>query len=171
MPAPKRWVSATCGALLAPLLAMSPAHAGDDMSDKSPSAISTLVVSASAVMILSAPLFLSMEAVAAGTRKRRRDEPRPRAQPLPDMAVTSIEAKPDGGRSVRLEVPGAPDKHTVLAWPQRQDNPAEGFQLGQTVSFIPSAEGAGWMLRDTAGTALAFVPSAQAAGDSHSQAM
>lgn len=171
MPSAKKFVAAPCSVLLASLLVMSPAQAGDDMSDKNPSAISALVVSASAVMIISAPLFLSMEAVAAGAEKRRRDEPRPRVQPLPDMEVKSIDSKPDGGRSVRLEVPGEPDKHTVLAWPQREDNPAEGFQLGQTVAFIPSAEGAGWMLRDTAGTPLAFVPSAHAAGDSHSQTL
>lgn len=160
---------AACSALLASALSSPAALAGDDMSDRNPSAISTMVVSASAFMIISSPLLLSMEAVASSSRKRQRDEPRPRAQPLPDMKVTSIDTTAEGGRSVRLEVAGQPEQHTVLAWPQRQDNPAEGFELGQTITFAPTREGAGWILQGREGTALTFVPTAQSSSDSHSQ--
>ncbi|MCW4455755.1 hypothetical protein OK348_13265 [Flavobacterium sp. MXW15] len=151
------------------------AQAGDIKLNKSE--VSTLVVASSVVLVVSGPVFLS----AAGVRKagdasresREGDDGKPRrisAGPIPDMQVKSVDSNEDGGRRVALEDPADPRNTATLQWPQRQDDPAALFSVGQTVAFTPSPQGSGWMLRAEDGAALAFVPTAQAAADSHSQA-
>lgn len=77
---------------------------------------------------------------------------------LPPMKVKAVRTRSDGGREVELFAEDEPAKTATLAWPARPDNPAEGFVVGQTVDFKPSAGGAGWIMRNRTGKALAFVP-------------
>lgn len=158
--------------LLALGLPATPAHAGDDMTG---SEASMLVASASAMMIVSGPLYLSASSVnkvVEGSSKAfHGKDGKPRrisAGPLPDMKVKSIDTTEEGGRRVALEDPSNPENTATLQWPQREDNPAANFVVGGTVAFTPSPKGAGWMLRAEDGAVLSFVPTAEAAGDSHS---
>lgn len=158
------------------MLALSPAmtQAGDIKLNNSQ--LSVLVAGSSVVMIVSGPVFLSAKGVQkagdASRESRKDDGKEPRrisAGPIPDMQVKSIDNHETGGRRVVLEDPADARNTATLQWPQRQDDPAALFSVGQTVLFAPSPQGAGWMLRADDGAALAFVPTAQAAADSHSQ--
>jgi len=80
------------------------------------------------------------------------------ADSVPDMEVKQIVQDEGGIARVRLQAPDNPDIFATLSWPGQQDNPAAGFREGHMVSFQPSPQASGWLLRDEAGTALAFVP-------------
>ena len=158
--------------LLALGLPAAPAHAGDNLTG---SEMSMLVTSASGMLIVSGPLFLSAAGVNKaidGSREAfKGKDGKPRrisAGPLPDMKVKSIDSTAEGGRRVALEDPSNPENSATLQWPQREDNPAANFVVGGTVAFTPSPQGAGWMLRAEDGAVLSFVPTAEAAADSHS---
>ena len=160
------------------MLALSPvmAQAGDI--EFNTSQLSMLVVGSSVVMIVSGPVFLSakgVQKVSDASRESRKDDGKePRrisAGPIPDMEVKAIDNDDAGNRRVVLEDPTDARNTATLQWPQRQDDPAALFSVGQTVLFAPSPQGAGWMLRADDGAALAFVPTAQAAADSHSQTL
>lgn len=155
-----------CAAAISAMLGIAPAHAGADLNR---SEVSTLVTSAGASMLVSAPLLLvasvaDKSSTAAGERQARRFS----AGPLPDMKVEAITQDADGGRSVALADPLDAANTASLHWPQREDNPASNFVLGQTVAFTPSPQGAGWMVRAEDGAVLTFVPAIEAASVSHS---
>ena len=165
-----------CAALLTAALAtLAPAHAGDNMKLTNSQA-SVLVTASSVTLVVSGPVFLSAAGVnkvldASEHAKQSRAERKAKrisAGPLPDMTVKSIDTTADGGRQVALEDPSNAENTATLRWPQREDNPAANFKLGERVAFTPSAQGAGWMLRAEDGAVLAFVPTAEAASDSHS---
>lgn len=138
---------------------------------------SMLVTGFSVVMVVSGPVFLSAAGVrnvadkSKESRERRHDKRRLSAGPLPDMQVKQITSTADGGRAVALEDPLNPENTAHLQWPQREDNPAANFVLGQTVAFTPSPQGAGWMLRAEDGAALTFVPTIQAADESRTSTL
>lgn len=155
-----------CAAAISAMLVIAPAHAGADLNR---SEVSTLVTSAGASMLVSAPLLLvasvaDKSSTAAGERQARRVS----AGPLPDMKVEAITQDADGSRSVALADPLDAANTASLHWPQREDNPASNFVLGQTVAFTPSPQGAGWMVRAEDGAVLTFVPAIEAASVSHS---
>ncbi|WP_282271369.1 hypothetical protein [Stenotrophomonas sp. PS02298] len=155
-----------CAAAISAMLVIAPAHAGADLNR---SEVSTLVTSAGASMLVSAPLLLvasvaDKSSTAAGERQARRVS----AGTLPDMKVEAITQDADGGRSVALADPLDAANTASLHWPQREDNPAGNFVLGQTVAFTPSPQGAGWMVRAEDGAVLTFVPAIEAASVSHS---
>lgn len=162
----KTLLSVACVVAVSCLLVTAPAHAGADLNR---SEVSTLVTSAGASMLVSAPLLLvasvaDKSSTAAGERQARRVS----AGPLPDMKVEAITQDADGGRSVALADPLDAANTASLHWPQREDNPAGNFVLGQTVAFTPSPQGAGWMVRAEDGAVLTFVPAIEAASVSHS---
>jgi len=154
----KHIVSLVLACTLCATSSMTPARAGEDMdaSDKS-----VLVLS----IALATPLFLSGSVVQASTAPHRPIDRKPQAGALPPMKVTAVRTHDDGGREVELvaNVQGK-DEVSTLRWPRRDDDPAAAFRVGQTVTFKPSTEGAGWMLRDEGGADLAFVPTVEAAG-------
>lgn len=155
-----------CGAAISALSAIAPAYAGDGLNR---SEVSTLVTSAGASMLVSAPLLLAASvADKSSTASTGRQAGRISAGPLPDMKVEAITEDADGGRSVALADPLDAANTASLHWPQREDNPATNFVLGQTVAFTPSPQGAGWMLRAEDGAVLTFVPAIEAASVSHS---
>jgi len=141
------------------------------------SEVSMLVAGSSAVMVVSGPIFLS----AAGVRgaadmsressERRAEKRRISAGPLPDLEVKSVETAADGGRRVTLEDPANAENRATLQWPKREDDPAAGFTVGSKVAFQPSPQGAGWMLRNPEGAALAFVPTIEAVDESRTQTL
>jgi hypothetical protein len=93
-----------CAAAISAMLVIAPAHAGADLNR---SEVSTLVTSAGASMLVSAPLLLvasvaDKSSTAAGERQARRVS----AGPLPDMKVEAITQDADGGRSARTIPPG-----------------------------------------------------------------
>ena len=159
-------------------LSLAPRDARAGEGQLNGSEISVLVTSASVAMVVSGPVFLS----AAGVRKtvdgskasteRKDDKPRRiSAGPLPDMQVKSISNTPEGGRAVALQDPTNAENTAQLQWPQREDNPAANFVVGQTVAFTPSPQGAGWMLRAEDGAVLTFVPTAEAVDESRTSAL
>ena len=153
-------------AAISAMLAVAPARAGDGLNR---SEVSTLVTSVGVTMLVSAPLLLvasvaDKSSIAAGERQARRIS----AGPLPDMKVEAITQDADGGRSIALADPLDAANTASLHWPQREDNPAGNFVLGQTVAFTPSPQGAGWMVRAEDGAVLTFVPAIEAAQVSHS---
>ncbi|MCD9088285.1 hypothetical protein [Stenotrophomonas sp. SY1] len=156
--------------------AIAPAHAGDGM-DLNASEASVLITGFSAVMVVSGPVFLSAAGVGKVTdmsresQEKRQDKRRISAGPLPDMKVKAIDQTADGGRSVALEDPANAENTAQLHWPQREDNPAANFVVGQTVAFTASPKGAGWMLRAEDGAVLTFVPTIEAADESRTQTL
>ena len=151
------------------LLVIAPARAGDGLNR---SEVSTLVTSAGASMLVSAPLLLAASAAdkssTASSQSGQGQARRVSAGPLPDMKVEAITQDADGGRSIALADPLDAANTATLHWPQREDNPASNFVLGQTVAFTPSPQGAGWMLRAEDGAVLTFVPAIEAAQVSRS---
>ena len=158
-----------CVAAISAMLVIAPAHAGDGLNR---SEVSTLMTSVGASMLVSAPLLLVASAAdkssAASSRSGDRQARRVSTGPLPDMKVDAITQDADGGRSVALADPLDAANTASLHWPQREDNPASNFVLGQTVAFTPSPQGAGWMVRAEDGAVLTFVPAIEAAAVSHS---
>ncbi len=156
-------------AALSGLLVIAPALAGDGLNR---SEVSTLVTSAGASMLVSAPLLLAASAAdkssTASSQSGQGQARRVSAGPLPDMKVEAVTQDADGGRSVALADPLDAANTATLHWPQREDNPASNFVLGQTVAFTPSPQGAGWMLRAEDGAVLTFVPAIEAAQVNHS---
>lgn len=138
---------------------------------------SVLVAGSSVVMVVSGPIFLSAAGVRGAaemskeSRERREEKRRISAGPLPDLEVKSVDTAADGGRRVALEDPANPENHATLQWPKREDDPAAGFTVGEKIAFQPSPQGAGWMLRNPAGAALAFVPTIEAMDESRTRTL
>lgn len=138
---------------------------------------SVLVTGSSVVMVVSGPIFLSAAGVRGAadmsreSRERREEKRRISAGPLPDLEVKSIETAADGGRRVTLEDPANAENRATLQWPKREDDPATGFTVGAKIAFQPSPQGAGWMLRNPEGAALAFVPTIEAMDESRTQTL
>lgn len=168
---------ACCGLVLSMLttLPASPLSARD--LSLNPSALSTADTVHSVKMVLSAPLIVSAVAADtisgdlrnASTSSSKQPHKQIDAGPIPDMTIKSVQDNPQGGRQVSLEDPHNAANKAVLNWPQSQNDPAAHFVVGQTVFFVPSQNGSGWMLRAEDGAALVFVPTAAASSDSHSQ--
>jgi hypothetical protein len=87
---------------------------------------------------------------------------------LPPMKVVAVRAVADGGREVELMAEGmaGDEAKATLRWAAQKNDPAKLFQVGETVSFQPSAGGAGWTVHDADNLAITFVPSIKAAGQS-----
>ena len=138
---------------------------------------SVLVTGSSVVMVVSGPIFLSAAGVRGAadmsreSRERREEKRRISAGPLPDLEVKSIETAADGGRRVTLEDPANAENRATLQWPKREDDPAAGFTVGAKIAFQPSPQGAGWMLRNPEGAALAFVPTIEAVDESRTRTL
>lgn len=138
---------------------------------------SVLVTGSSVVMVVSGPIFLSAAGVRGAadmsreSRERREEKRRISAGPLPDLEVKSIETAADGGRRVTLEDPTNAENRATLQWPKREDDPAAGFTVGSKIAFQPSPQGAGWMLRNPEGAALAFVPTIEAVDESRTRTL
>lgn len=138
---------------------------------------SVLITGSSVVMVVSGPIFLSAAGVRGAadmskeSRERREEKRRISAGPLPDLEVKSIETAADGGRRVTLEDPANAENRATLQWPKREDDPAAGFNVGAKIAFQPSPKGAGWMLRNPEGAALAFVPAIEAVDESRTRTL
>jgi predicted small lipoprotein YifL len=164
--------SALCAAIL--MSTAAPTMAGPAFPELNNSAASVLITGSSVVMVVSGPFFLAAAAANAASdaseqSSERRDEKRKiTAGVLPDMKVKSVDRTAEGGRQVVLEDPTNTENTATLQWPQREDNPAANFTVGEQVAFTPSPQGSGWMLRAEDGAVLTYVPTAQAAQDSHS---
>ena len=159
----KSYVSLALVCSLGVALSLPRAHAGEPMD---PSERSVLYLSVG----LATPLMLSMSAGTALSYTSAQAGRPPRAATLPPMQVTAVRTTAAGEREVELVAHrDGKDETSVLRWPQRKDDPAAAFRVGQTVTFKPSTEGGGWMLQDEAGTQLAFVPTVEAAGQASSK--
>ncbi|WP_115541120.1 hypothetical protein [Xanthomonas campestris] len=127
----------------------------------------------SAILVISAPYFVSLaltHSAVAGSEALSHASNKASAGPLPPMRVTSVGPTPDGGSEVQLQDPAQAANTALLRWPVRNDAPAAGFRVGETVTFQPSPAGAGWTVQSAQGEALAFVPTAESAAQNSSQA-
>ena len=158
-------------------LAVAPAQVRAGEPHLNGSEVSMLVTGSSVVMVVSGPIFLS----AAGVRgaadmskessERRDEKRRASAGKLPDLEVKSVDTAADGGRRVVLEDPANVENRATLQWPKGEDDPAAGFTVGTKIAFQPSPQGAGWMLRNPEGAALAFVPTIEAVDESRTRTL
>ncbi len=165
---------------VAPLLALAllatslPAGA-QNLSNASPVTSSVLTTSVVSLAVVTAPVWLSALGVSqlhdASMPHNRavRAAKRQKAGPLPPLTVERVTHQPDGSYEVELKNPQAPDAPAVVAWPARADNPAAGVKAGDVLDFTPTPAGAGWMVADAQGTALAFLPTNDAATTSMSE--
>jgi len=147
------------------LMPSAPIHADEINNSQASVFISTLV---SATIVFS-PVIIS-EKLHDQSMRSDCDCPQPRrnaAGEVPDMEVKAVGQDENGAARVYLQAPDAPEVFATLVWPAQTTHPAAGFRAGQMVSFQPSAQRAGWMLRDAAGQALAFVPTEGAARELH----
>ncbi|WP_153242493.1 hypothetical protein [Frateuria defendens] len=149
------------------LLSPAPSLAGDS-SNMNASDRSVLAGS----LVVSLPLFLmsaSMAKLSHSSPAAGKD--RGKAGPLPDMRVNAVRTREDGGREVELISADASGKEDAnhLVWGKRKDDPAVGFRVGETISFHPSPNGAGWMIKDARGAELTFVPTAKVASQTDSK--
>ncbi|MCC8626089.1 hypothetical protein [Xanthomonas vesicatoria] len=125
----------------------------------------------SAILVISAPYFVSLalgHSAMAGSEALGDASHKASAGPLPPMRVKSVEKTTDGGCEVQLQDPEKADNTALLRWPAREDDPATGFRVGETVTFQPSPAGAGWTVQSPQGQALAFVPTAESAAQNSS---
>lgn len=148
------------------LLPITPAHAGEMNSSEA-----TVVISA--VLVLSMPVAASvglaqMSAEPFKASAKASEARREKARQLPPMEVKEVKTAPDGACTVQLQVADDPQQTATLHWPARADSPGHAFVAGQQVSFVPTANGAGWNIHDAQGTTLAYAPTAFAAGDNSS---
>ncbi|MEA9581184.1 hypothetical protein VC218_20515 [Xanthomonas nasturtii] len=126
----------------------------------------------SAILVISAPYFVSLalgHSAMAGSEALDHASNKASAGPLPPMRVKSVEKTTDGGCEVQLQDPEKADNTALLRWPAREDDPAAGFRVGETVTFQPSPAGAGWTVQSPQGQALAFVPTAVSAAQNSSK--
>lgn len=157
------------------LLATSLSAPAQDLSRASPVTSSVLTASVVSLAVITAPVWLSALGVselhdasmphnrAARAAKKRK------AGPLPPLTVERVAQQPDGAYRVDLKNPQAPDQPAVVEWPARADNPAAGVKVGDVLEFTPTAAGAGWMVANADGAALAFLPTTDAAATSMSE--
>lgn len=104
----------------------------------------------SAILVISAPYFVSLaltHSAVAGSEALSHASNKASAGPLPPMRVTSVGPTPDGGSEVQLQDPAQAANTALLRWPVRNDAPAAGFRVGETVTFQPSPAGAGWTVQ------------------------
>lgn len=95
----------------------------------------------SAILVISAPYFVSLaltHSAVAGSEALTHASNKASAGPLPPMRVTSVGPTPDGGSEVQLQDPAQAANTALLRWPVRNDAPAAGFRVGETVTFQPS---------------------------------
>jgi hypothetical protein len=92
-----------------------------------------------------------------------------KAGPLPPLTVEKVERQADGAYQVALKNPQSPDDLAVVQWPARDENPAQALKVGDVLDFTPTEAGAGWMVADAQGTALAFLPTTDAAASNLSE--
>ncbi len=158
-------------------LGLAPSQARADGFNVNGSQASVLITGSSVVMVVSGPIFLSAAGVRGAadmskeSKERREEKRRISAGPLPDLEVKSVGTAEDGGRRVVLEDPTNPENHATLQWPKREDDPAAGFSAGSKIAFQASPQGAGWMLRNPEGAALAFVPTIEAVDESRTRTL
>jgi len=158
-------------------LGLAPSQARADGFNVNGSQASVLITGSSMVMVVSGPIFLSAAGVRGAadmskeSKERREEKRRISAGPLPDLEVKSVGTAEDGGRRVVLEDPTNPENHATLQWPKREDDPAAGFSVGSKIAFQASPQGAGWMLRNPEGAALAFVPTIEAVDESRTRTL
>lgn len=135
-------------------------------------ASSALSVASGVSLVVSGPFLLYTLGWASGAEDFAQGERRNiEAGPIPDMRVIAVEHTGQGSHQVALADPSNPENKAMLSWTERQDDPTAQFVVGQHIAFVPSPQGAGWVLRAESGAALAFVPTATAIDDSHSQTM
>ncbi|PTS77739.1 hypothetical protein DBR33_02780 [Stenotrophomonas sp. HMWF022] len=79
--------------------------------------------------------------------------------------MTHVTQQPNGDYHVAVEVLDQPEANGVMTWPARPDNPAAALRIGDSLTLAPTPAGAGWVLHDKEGDALAFVPTPDASHD------
>jgi hypothetical protein len=162
-------------ALALALLAASLPASAQKFGHASPVTSSVLTTSVVSLAVITAPVWLSALGVSElhdasmPHNRAARAAKRQKAGPMPPLTVERIAPQPDGSYEVELKNPQAPDAPAVVAWPARADNPAAGVKVGDVLDFTPTPAGAGWMVADADGTALAFLPTQDAAATSMSE--
>lgn len=157
------------------LLATSPPLSAQNLSHASPVTSSVLTTSVVSLAVITAPVWLSALGVselhdaAMPHNRAARAAKRRKAGALPPLTVERVTHQPDGSYEVALKNPQAPDAPAVVGWPARADNPAAGVKVGDVLDFTPTPAGAGWMVADADGAALAFLPTNDAAATSMSE--
>jgi len=122
---------------------------------------------ASAAVVFS-PVLMSEKLHDLSTRTDC-DCPPPRrnaADNVPPMEVKDVGLDENDIARVHLQAPDNPEMSATLTLSGREAI-AAGFREGHLVSFHPSPQASGWLLRDDTGTWLAFVPTEGAARENH----
>ena len=171
-----RWIAplARGSALALALMATSLPVGAQNLSNASPVTSSVLTTSVVSLAVITAPVWLSALGVSElhdasmPHNRAARAAKRQKAAPMPPLTVERVTHQPDGSYEVELKNPQAPDAPAVVAWPARADNPAAGVKVGDVLEFTPTPAGAGWMVADAGGAALAFLPTHDAAATSMS---
>jgi hypothetical protein len=157
------------------LLATSLPVSAQNLSNASPVTSSVLTTSVVSLAVITAPVWLSALGVselhdaAMPHNRAARAAKRQKAAPMPPLTVERVAQQPDGSYQVVLKNPQAPEAPAVVAWPARADNPAAGVKVGDVLAFTPTPAGAGWIVANAEGAALAFLPTQDAAATSMSE--
>lgn len=154
-------------------------HAGAQNFTPSQQSVSYAAISAYvSIAVVTAPIWLTaagFHASSKGSERRGAAKDKgagaadAKAGPLPPLTVEKVERQADGAYQVALKNPDAPTDLAVVQWPARENNPAQALTVGDVLDFKPTEAGAGWMVADAQGTALAFLPTTDAAASNTSE--
>lgn len=129
------------------------------------------------IAVITAPVWLTVAGFKGSAKSSERRSAAKRegagkegkAGPLPPLTVEKVEKQTDGGSKVSLKNPDAPNDLAVVHWPAGGEKPAPTPNVGDVLAFTPTETGAGWMVADAKGTALAFMPTTDAAASNLSE--
>ncbi|WP_312326798.1 hypothetical protein [Stenotrophomonas sp.] len=159
------------------LAVAAPAAAEPEFTASETASSVAVLGSYASVVVITAPIWLTVagfKASAEGSERRSAAKregagKQGKAGPLPPLTVEKVEQQPDGGCKVSLKNPEAPDDLAVVQWPARADTATPAVKQGDVLAFTPTETGAGWMVADAKGTALAFMPTTDAAASNLSE--